>query len=214
MPLSWRPPGTVRQCAPGLAAAYDGAMPPESAAPPERVEAGRVVLRRVQASDAGAIAAAVGVSLDHLRPWMPWATSEAAERGNQLVRVAEADHSWESGLGYIYSVLTAEHGTLVGEIAMHRREGDHSAELGYWIAAGQVRRGYATLAAEALTSVAMALPGIARVEIHCDAANTASAAVARKLGFRLDRIEERRPEAPGETGRLMVCILGRQPAAG
>jgi RimJ/RimL family protein N-acetyltransferase len=128
--------------------------------------------------------------------------------------VAEADHSWESGLGYIYSVLTAEHGTLVGEIAMHRREGDHSAELGYWIAAGQARQGYATLAAEALTSVAMALPGIARVEIHCDAANAASAAVARKLGYRLDRIEERRPEAPGESGRLMVWILDRRRAEG
>lgn len=190
-------------------------MPPEpAAAPPERVEAGRVILRRVQASDAGAIAAAVSTSLDHLRPWMPWATREAADRGNQLVRVAEADHSWESGLGYIYSVLTAEHGTLVGEIGMHRREGDHSAELGYWIAAGEARRGYATLAAEALTSVAMALPGIARVEIHCDAANTASAAVARKLGYRLDRIEERRPEAPGESGRLMVWILDRQRAEG
>jgi len=190
-------------------------MPPEPAdAPPERVEAGRVILRRVQASDAGAIAAAVGASLDHLRPWMPWATGEAADRGNQLVRVAEADHSWESGLGYVYSVLTAELGTLVGEIAMHRREGDQSAELGYWIAAGQARRGYATLAAEAMTSVALAMPGIIRVEIHCDAANTASAAVARKLGYRLDRIEERRPEAPGETGRLMVWTLGRQPAAG
>ena len=138
-------------------------MPPEPvAAPPERVEAGQVILRRVQASDAGAIAAAVGASLDHLRPWMPWATAEAADRGNQLVRVAEADHNWESGLGYVYSVLTAEHGTLVGEIAMHRREGDRSVELGYWITAGQARRGYATLAAEAMTSVALTMPGIAR----------------------------------------------------
>jgi RimJ/RimL family protein N-acetyltransferase len=180
-------------------------MPPETvAAPPERVEAGRVILRRLQASDAGAIAAAVNASLDHLRPWMPWATTEAADRGNQLVRVAEADHSWESGLGYVYSVLTTEHETLVGEIAMHRREGDRSVELGYWIAAGQARRGYATLAAAAMTSVALAMPGIIRVEIQCDAANAASAAVARKLGYRLDRIEERRPEAPGESGRLMV----------
>lgn len=189
-------------------------MPPEpTAAPPERVEAGRVVLRRVQTSDAGAIAAAVSASLDHLRPWMPWATREAADRGNQLARVAEADHSWESGLGYIYSVLTAEQGTLVGEIAMHRREDDQSVELGYWIAAGQARRGYATLAADAMTSVALAMPGIVRVEIHCDAANTASAAVARKLGYRLDRIEERRPEAPGESGRLMIWVLDRQEPA-
>lgn len=180
--------------------------------PPERVEAGPLVLRRVRASDAGAIAAAVGASLDHLRPWMPWATREAAERSNQLVRVAEADHNWEAGLGYVYSVLTAEQGTLVGEIAIHSREGGRSVELGYWIAASQARRGYATRAAEAMTSVALDMPGVTRVEIQCDAANAASAGVARKLGYRLDRIEERHPEAPGESGRLMIWTRDRQQA--
>lgn len=44
------------------------------------------------------------------------------------------------------------------------------------------------------------------MEIHCDAANAASNATARKAGYRLDRIELREPEAPGETGRLMVWV--------
>ena len=164
--------------------------------------------------DASAIAAAVGASLDTLRPWMPWATPAAAERGTQLARVAEADHRWESGLSYTYSVLTAETGTLVGEVALHRRAGEGSVELGYWIAAGQACRGYVTSASAALTSVALGLSGVDRVEIHCDAANTASAAVAAG-SYRLDRIEERRPEAPGESG-LMIWVLGKtagQPVA-
>jgi RimJ/RimL family protein N-acetyltransferase len=184
---------------------------PPADAPPERVEAGSVIVRRVQASDASAIAAAVGASLDTLRPWMPWATPAAADRANQLVRVAEADHRWESGLSYTYSVLTAETGTLVGEVALHRRLGDGSAEIGYWIAAGQAGRGYGTSASAALTSVALALNGVDRVEIHCDAANAGSVAVARRLGYRLDRIEERRPEAPGESGRLMIWVRDRVP---
>ena len=141
---------------------------------------------------------------------MPWATPAAADRGNQLGRVAEADHDWESGLGYVYSVLTADFGTLVGEIAMHRRDNGQSFELGYWIAASHTRRGYGTLAGEAITSVALGMPGVDRVEIHCDAANVASAGVARKLGYRLERIEERRPEAPGESGRLMVWVRDRE----
>jgi RimJ/RimL family protein N-acetyltransferase len=178
-------------------------------APPERVEAGSVVVRRVRPSDAGAIAAAVGTSLDYLRPWMPWATPEAAERASQLARVAEADHNWESGIGYVYSVLTADNGTLVGEIALHRRPAEGSIELGYWIAASQAGQGYGTSAGKALTSVALALPGVDRVEIHCDAANVASAAIARKLGYRLERIEERHPETPGETGRLMIWVRKR-----
>jgi RimJ/RimL family protein N-acetyltransferase len=191
-------------------------MPPQiedlepADAPPERLDAGQVIVRRLRASDAGDIAAAVSASLDYLRPWMPWATAAAADRGNQLARVAEADQSWESGLGYTYSVLTADQGTLVGEVALHRRISERSVEIGYWIAQGQAGRGYGTSASAALTSVALTLDGVDRVEIHCDAANGASAAIPRKLGYRLDRIEERRPEAPGESGRLMIWVRERK----
>ena len=55
-------------------------MPTEdTGAAPERVDAGMLVLRRLRATDAGEIAAAVSASMDHLRPWMPWATPEAAQ---------------------------------------------------------------------------------------------------------------------------------------
>ncbi|HSR82977.1 MAG TPA: GNAT family N-acetyltransferase [Streptosporangiaceae bacterium] len=178
-------------------------------APPERIEAGPVIIRRVRATDAGAIATAVGNSLEYLGPWMPWATPEAAEPPSQLARVAEADRNWEAGLGYVYSVVTADQGRLVGEIALHRRPADGSVEMGYWIAASQAGQGYGTSAGRALTTVALALPGVDRVEIHCDAANAPSVAIARKLGYRLDRIEERQPEASGESGRLMIWVRRR-----
>lgn len=45
----------------------------ETGAPPEQVDAGMLVLRRVRAGDAGELAATVSASMDHLRPWMPWA---------------------------------------------------------------------------------------------------------------------------------------------
>src|SRR5260370_30900358 len=87
---------------------------------------------------------------------------------------------------------------------MHRRAGDGSIEIGYWIAGTQARRGFGTSAAEAITAVALALPGVSRAEIHCDEANTASAAIPRKLGYRLDRTEVRKPEAPRQSGRLII----------
>jgi hypothetical protein len=59
----------------------------------------------------------------------------------------------------------------------------------------------------AMTRVALALPGAHRAEIHCDQANAASAAIARKLGYRLDRVERCQPGAPGESGRLMVWVM-------
>src|SRR5215469_15820743 len=78
------------------------------ARPPEQVAAGPLVLRRVHADDAGAIAVAVSASLEHLRPWMPWATPEAADLRSQLVRVAEADELWETGTGFIYVMIARD----------------------------------------------------------------------------------------------------------
>jgi RimJ/RimL family protein N-acetyltransferase len=165
-----------------------------------------LVLRRVRAADAGPIAAAVSTSMEHLRPWMPWATPEAADPRTQRARVAEADEMWAAGTDYIYSVFAAGDGTLVGAIGLHRRVGDGGIEIGYWITETQTHRGFGTAAAEALTSVALELPGVRRVEIHCDAANAASAAIPRKLGYRLDRVVAHEPEAPGESGRRMIWV--------
>ena len=165
-----------------------------------------LVLRRLRATDAGEIAAAVSASMDHLRPWMPWATPEAADPKTQRVRVAEADEMWTAGTDFIYSVFAAEENVLVGAIGLHRRVGDGGIEIGYWIAESQTRRGFGTAAAEALTSVAFGLPGVRRVEIHCDEANAASAAIPRKLGYRLDRVISHEPEAPGESGRRMIWV--------
>jgi RimJ/RimL family protein N-acetyltransferase len=215
------------------------ALARQSAHPPGRVTAGPLVLRRMEAGDAGIIAAVVGESLDHLRPWMPWATKEAADRRTQLARITEADELWDSGSDYIYAIFAPGNGApgkdgsapeggsdggsaggrpvdggfagnrdgaLVGTIGLHRRVAEDAIEIGYWIAAGQTRRGYGTAAARAVTSLAAALPGIRHVEIHCDEANVASAAIPRKLGYRLDRTEPHEPEAPGERGRRLIWI--------
>jgi RimJ/RimL family protein N-acetyltransferase len=191
-----------------------------SATPPERVAAGPLVLRRVEAGDAAVIAAAVGASLEHLRPWMAWATPEAADVRTQLLRVAESDELWAAGAGFIYVIIARgsapdggqagrggdPDGEFVGTIGMHRRAADDAVEIGYWIASAKTRRGYATAAARALTPVALELSASRRVEIHCDEANTASAAVPRKLGYRLDRVQAHVREAPGEQGRRMIWV--------
>jgi RimJ/RimL family protein N-acetyltransferase len=141
---------------------------------------------------------------------MPWATKEAADQRTQLARISEADEMWESGTGYIYAIFASDGGSgdgaLVGTIGLHRRASEDVIEIGYWIAASQTRRGYATAATQAATTLAAALPSVRQVEIQCDEANVASAAIPRKLGYRLDRIEAHEPEAPGEQGRRMIWL--------
>ena len=166
----------------------------------------RLVLRRVHMDQAADVALAVGASLDYLKPWMAWATRDAAEPRTQRIRVAEADELWESGSDFIYSVLLWPDRTVVGEIGLHRRVGEGGMEIGYWIDVRYAGRGLGTEAARMLTGVALALPGVTRAEIHCDEANQASAAIPRKLGYRLDRIDPHELEAPGEVGRRMVWV--------
>ncbi len=173
--------------------------------PPETIDAGPIVLRRAIVTDAEPLARAVGESLDHLRPWMPWATPAAATVAAQTARLA-------GGWGpddYTYLMVAGDAG-IVGACGLHRRVGPDGLEIGYWVHAGHTRRGYATAAAAALTTTALALPGIERVEIHCDEANAASAAVPRRLGYTLERMEERPIESPAQTGRFMVWVT-RQP---
>ena len=46
--------------------------------------------------------------------------------------------------------------------------------------------------------------------IVCDEANLRSAAVPQRLGYTLDRVEARAPEAPGETGRMQIWVKDRE----
>src|SRR5499427_11162473 len=100
-----------------------------SATPPERLAAGPLVLRRVAADDAAVIAAAVGASLEHLRPWMAWATPEAADIRTQLLRVAEADELWETGTGFIYVMIARDSGRGGGPSEPAGGRGDRDGEF-------------------------------------------------------------------------------------
>lgn len=114
--------------------------------------------------------------------------------------------SWPSPDGSCnYGIFDGE-GTVLGAIGLHDRLGPHAVEIGYWCHAAHTGRGVITRAAGTLTRTALALPDIDRVEIHCDEANVRSAAVPRRLGYRLDRIEPSEVRAPAETGRRMFWV--------
>lgn len=167
------------------------------------------VLRRTRPADAEGFEAALRRSLDHLRPWMPWASSDNATVDHQRARLVAADDTWRDGSGMEFVILDAAKAHVIGACGLMRRVGPQGIEIGYWIHVDHVGRGHATAAARALTEAAWGLAGVDRVEIHCDEANLASAAVPARLGYRLDRIEERPISAPAETGRLMVWIADR-----
>lgn len=175
-------------------------------APAERIVLTDLVLRRWTREDAPALLAAVTESFEHLHPWMPWAAERPTLAGYHET-VDDMTRRWESAETFAYSVLDPSQQTLLGSVALHNRIGPDGLEIGYWVHVDHVGRGIATTCAAAITRYVLSLPGIRRVEIHCDEANTASAAVPRRLGYRLDRIQDHEPEAPAESGKRMVWVM-------
>jgi RimJ/RimL family protein N-acetyltransferase len=179
---------------------------PSAPRPPERIDAGPILLRRWAPGDAPALVEAVAASHSHLRPWMTWALDEPTLEA-ETAFIDQSVRAFEDGTEFLYGMFTPD-GAIAGGCGLRAHPGTAMLEIGYWVHAGHTRRGYASAAARALTEAALALPGITSVEIHCDAANLASAAVPRALGYRLDRVVEDRIAAPGEAGPLMVWITG------
>ncbi len=168
---------------------------------PGEVVTQRLVLRAWRLDDVAALGAAIGESLEHLRPWMDWIALEPQSDADRAALISSWAGDRASGGDAIYGVF--RHGVVVGGAGLHRRSGRDTLEIGYWVHVDHLRRGYARELSEGLTNAAFQVEGIERVEIHHDVANVRSAAVARSLGYRLG---EGRPDesaaalAPGKIG--------------
>lgn len=177
--------------------------------PPERIELDGALVVRHRPHHAGALAAAIGASLEHLRPWMPWADAEAATAEFQRRRLTEEDPAWEQDENYVMLIVDPDESEVLGGTGFHRRGGPGTVEIGYWLRADQTGKGLMTRVAAALTAVGLDLDGIEQVEIHCDEANIASAGVPRRLGYELVEVVERERLAPADSGRHQVWVTRR-----
>ena len=172
---------------------------------PSRIDAGDgIVLRTWSLADCPEMVAAINANLEHLRPWMPWAQAPATdESATEFLRACV--EGFEAGTQFNYAIDVD--GETVGSIGLMGRIGPGALEIGYWVSVAHSGRGIVTMSARALTEAARAIDGCTRVEIHCDEANLASAAIPRRLGYTLARVDEIEPETPAETGRRQIWVF-------
>ena len=175
--------------------------------PAETLTYDRVVLLRQRVGTVDELDRVITESLDHLRPWMPWAAAHTRETALDHLTRAEAD--WETGAAYNYAITVD--GQRVGGCSLMRRIGPGGMEIGYWIHPARTGCGLVTMAAAALVAAAFELPGVTHVEVHHDEANKASGAVPQRLGF---TVVSRQPDpsrsgAPAESGVTVVQRLDR-----
>jgi len=195
--------------------------PVEHPPPPYLIRTERLVVRCWEPRDAPLLKNALDESLDHLRPWMPWAADEPKPLEDKAELLRQFRGRFDLGEDFVFGILDRGESEVIGGTGLHTRVGPGAVEIGYWIRASRVGQGYAREATAALTRVAFRVCGVDRVEIRIDPANAASLRIPRRLGFREEATLRRRlPDATGAPSRDAVVFtlfadeLGSSPAGG
>jgi RimJ/RimL family protein N-acetyltransferase len=122
---------------------------------------------------------------DHDRqgqPTPPLSTTQAESVIEQFTLTWRAFAATGNPSGVAFAITDAESGELVGSCGVDDWTKEDVAQIGYWIAAGARRRGYASRATVLLTRWLFEL-GAARVFMTIVAGNEASVSVAHRAGF-------------------------------
>ena len=129
---------------------------------------------------------AIRESMEALRARMPWA-QQIPTLEEQLAHARESRRRFEAGEDLTLYVFEKASGLFVGGSGLHRIDWRVPRfEVGYWVRARFLGRGYATEAATAVSEAAFDQLGARRVEIRCDDRNLRSARVAERAGFALE----------------------------
>jgi RimJ/RimL family protein N-acetyltransferase len=148
-----------------------------------RIETPRLVIRCWSPEDAAHAKKAEDESRDHLKPFMLWA-DRMPETIGEVIDKLRLFRSWfDAGEDFMFGAFSKVDGTCVGGSGLHPRVGKGGLEIGYWIHAEHLRKGYATEMAGALTRVAFEIGRMRGVEIRCATKNVPSAGVPPKLGY-------------------------------
>jgi RimJ/RimL family protein N-acetyltransferase len=162
---------------------------------PRELRSERLFFRPWQEADAVLLLPVLEASVDHLADWIPRHVSAPAPLEELRLRLAGFADDFVAARNWRFAIFPEDRSDVLGEVSLFPRSAEGRVdlasadrlEIGYWLRQDVTSRGYATEAARAMLGLAVAMPGIDSVEIHCDPGNNASAAVPRRLGFRLLR---------------------------
>jgi RimJ/RimL family protein N-acetyltransferase len=174
------------------------------------IETDRLLLRAFEPGDLDALAALHG-DTDLVR-WVPWGPRSREEAAAVLDRKHRCTKLEEEGDGLGIAPVVKETGEMIGDLTLQYASSEHSAaELGYMLTPESQGRGYATEAGIALLRLAFDGLGFHRVTARLEARNAASAAVAVRLGMRLEARFVENEWIKGEwQSELVYAILARE----
>ncbi|MGG4554439.1 GNAT family N-acetyltransferase [Paenibacillus humicus] len=172
---------------------------------PDCFESERLLIRAAKPGDGAALNEATLESIEQLRPWMPWAQEVPTPEDSETV-IRRAHLSFIERTDLMLLLVLKETGQLVGCSGLHRINWEaRKFEIGYWVRTSFSKQGFITEAAEAITNYAIQELQANRIEIRCDARNTPSANVAKRLGYTLEGVL--RNESSATDGTLSSTMV-------
>lgn len=150
-------------------------------APAEELRTDRLVVRKLQASDATAMFRAIEANRAHLAPWLTWLDKTRTIEDVRFKIDIRLD-AWQSGTAYDFGVFSHT-GEFLGRCGLHSIDWSvPRGEFGYWLVKKAEGQG---LLAEALTALELEFfrLGFERLEVRCDTANQRSHRVPERLGY-------------------------------
>jgi RimJ/RimL family protein N-acetyltransferase len=150
-----------------------------------KIVTARTTVRCYEITDAWMLKKTVDENLEHLKPWMPWAWHEPETLKAKLQRVQQFRDDFYAGKDGTFAIMNHGSTELLGSTGLHPRIQGNACEIGYWLSAKHTGSGLATEVVWALLKAGFEIEKLARIEIHCDARNRASARIAEKCGFEL-----------------------------
>ena len=175
--------------------------------PAYRIRTSRCVIRCYNPTDAFQLENSITESLDHLLPWMPFASAEPEPIIAKIERLRRMRSNFDQNLDFAYGVFNDESTQLIGSTGLHPRIGAGAIEIGFWIHKNYINQGYASEVTSALTRIAFEINKVDRVEIHCSVENLRSAAIPRKLGYLHEATLQKRSFANGLSSDQMIWSL-------
>jgi ribosomal-protein-serine acetyltransferase len=175
---------------------------------PEQHRDGDLLLRGLRPGDGADVNEATQSSLEHLRPYMAWATPDTTvEDSEGYVRQARA--KWLLGEEFGVGVWRGERFVAGTGFHLRGRPLEHgTGEIGMWVRADEAGRGLGTRVLRAMVDWADAAWPFHKLTWLCDSRNLASARVAGNCGFQLEgRLREHGPAASG-TDRETTLVFG------
>jgi len=171
----------------------------------------RLVIRCYEPGDAPKLQEAIAASVEHLRPWMPWAKEEPSNLESKIKWVRQCRGQFDLGQDYTFAIFDKTEQALLGSIGLHTRLEGNAREIGYWIHADHLNKGYAQEAVNAVTKVGFEIEKLSRIEIHCDKNNTRSQHVPEKVGYTLETVRmTKMPDVKGNPIEQMIWTIQRQ----